>query len=108
VIALECEITPFTPVSVAVYVLLAEELQVRVDDPPPGLTLVGLSVQARPAGVDIVRLTEPVKPLMTDTEICEVAACPAKKLTVLGDAESAKSAGRNNEPPTCLASIVTS
>src|SRR5690349_17890613 len=96
---------PLTPVRVAVYELLDDELHVRVDDPLPTLTLVGLRVQVSPDGVDMDRLTDPVKPLTAPADICAVPACPARKETVLGEEEITKSAGRNNGPPKCAPSM---
>ncbi len=80
--------------------MLEDELQVRVDDAPPALTLVGFRVHDSPDGVDKLELPGPANPLIEPAEIWAVPACPARKLTVLGEEESPKSAGRNSGPPT--------
>jgi len=57
------------------------------------VTPVGVRVQARPvAGLIIdVRLTTPLKPWRAVTVIVEVAAVPAKTVTLVGLAAIAKS-----------------
>ena len=57
------------------------------------MTPVGVRVQARPvAGLIIdVRLTTPLKPWRAVTVIVEVAAVPAKTVTLVGLAVIAKS-----------------
>ena len=54
--------------------------------------LVGLDVQERPAGETLeVRATVPVNPLTGATVIVDVAAAPAKGLTLVGPALTVKS-----------------
>ena len=49
------------------------------------MTLVGLKLQERPAGDTVdVRATVPVNPLTGVTVIVEVAAAPARALTLAG------------------------
>jgi hypothetical protein len=56
------------------------------------VTLAGVRVQARPAGVTAeVSATVPVKPLTGETVIVEVAAAPARALRLVGLAAIEKS-----------------
>lgn len=63
------------------YVPAAEALQLRVEvcGEVPKVTLVGVRVQVRPAGVEAeaVRATVPVKPLTAETVTVEVPDAPA-------------------------------
>ena len=71
------------------------ELQesVEVCGESPKVTLVGDSVQVRPAGVDaeIVRATVPVKPLTAVTVIVEVPLAPASTWAGVAPAAMVKS-----------------
>ncbi len=56
------------------------------------MMLAGVNVQARPAGeTDDVSATVPVKPLTGATVIVEVAAAPARTVTLVGLAVTVKS-----------------
>lgn len=81
------------PVTVTVKIPALPLLQLRVEVPEP-VTLVGLRVQARPAGeTAAVSETVPVKPLTGAIVIVEVPVAPAFTVTLFGDAVIVKSTG---------------
>lgn len=88
----ECDSVPLVPVTVTVYVPLAEGVHERVDAPEP-VTLVGVKVHVRPDDGDTVaaRLTTPEKPLTAVIVIVEVPATPTVVVTVVGLAAIVKS-----------------
>ena len=70
------------PVTVTVYVAAVPEVHdsVEVCGEVPKVTLVGVRVHVRPAGVeaDTVRATAPVRPLTAVTVIVDVPEAPAR------------------------------
>ena len=70
-----------------------EQLSVEVCGEVPNVTLVGLRVQVRPAGVDAdtVNATAPVKPLTAETVIVEVPVAPASTCAGVAPATIVKS-----------------
>jgi hypothetical protein len=69
------------------------QLRVEVCGEVPKVTLVGVRVQVRPAGVeaDTVRATVPVKPLTAVTVIVDVPDAPAKTWAGVAPAAIVKS-----------------
>ena len=81
----EWDSVPLVPVTVTVYVPAGPEHDsVEVWDAPRTM-LVGFNVQVRPAGATVDdRATVPVNPFTGATVIVEVAAAPARALTLVG------------------------
>ena len=77
--------------TVTVNAATVEPVQFRVEVPDP-VTLVGVSVQVRPAGEMVdVRATTPLNPFTADTVTVDVPEPPAMKLIVVGLAAIVKS-----------------
>jgi hypothetical protein len=79
--AVVCDRVPSVPVTVTVYVAAVPDVQLRLEvcGDVPNVTLVGVSVHVRPAGVEAetVRATVPVRPLSAVTVMVEVPEPPA-------------------------------
>jgi len=91
-IATECDNEPLVPLTITVYVPLAEDPQDMAEVPEP-TTLIGERVQESPVDGDTVavRLTSPTNPLTPANVKVEFPAAPTVTVTVAGLAAIVKS-----------------